>query len=87
MHDDETLITIEEFENSFDAKLAKVALDDAGIESVLLGEDLVNMVTYGVPSITIELQVRQRDVEQALQVLAEREPLEDDEIEDDEIDA
>lgn len=79
MSDDQTLVTIEQFENSFDAELAKVALDDAGIESVLLGGDLVNMVTYGVPSITIELQVRQKDVERARQVLAEKEPLEEDE--------
>lgn len=79
MDNDETLVTIDEFENSFDAKLAKVALDDAGIESVLLGEDLVNMVTYGIPSITIELQVRKRDAERAKQILAERQPLEDDE--------
>ncbi len=87
MHDDQTLVTIEKFENSFDAELAKTALDDAGIESVLLGEDLVGNLTYGVPSIVIELQVRQKDADPARQVLAERQPLEDDEDIDEESDA
>ena len=77
MRDDENLVTVAEYENSFDAELGKLALDNAGIQSVLVGQDLVGNLTYGVPSITIELQVRQRDEKQARTVLDEREPLED----------
>jgi hypothetical protein len=78
MHDDQTLVTIETFENSFDAELGKLALENAGIAAVLVGQDLVGNLTYGVPSIMIELQVREADAVKAKQVLDEKEPLEDD---------
>jgi hypothetical protein len=73
---DEKLVTIAEFESGFDAELAKVTLDNAGIESVVFGGDLVaNMPT--IEPIQIELQVFENDAERAKQVLAEKQPLDD----------
>lgn len=68
---EDSLITIAEFENSFDANLAKMTLEAEGIKSVLLGEHLVANMICGIPSVTIELQVRESDAEQAKQLLAE----------------
>ena len=78
MREDEKLVTIEEFESGFDAELAKVTLENAGIESVVFGEDLVvNMPT--IEPIYIELKVFEKDADQARQVLAEKTPLDGDE--------
>jgi len=71
MRDDEKLVSIAEFEGSFDAELAKLALENAGIESVVFGEDLVTALPH-INAIRVELQVFERDVEKAKQVLAER---------------
>ncbi|MHC4233020.1 MAG: putative signal transducing protein [Planctomycetota bacterium] len=78
MHEDEKLVTIAKFESGFDAELAKVTLENAGIESVVFGEDLVvNMPT--IEPIYIELKVFEKDADRARQVLAEKTPLDDDE--------
>lgn len=83
MHENEKLVTIAEYENGFDAELAKVTLENAGIESVVFGADLVvNMPT--IEPIQIELKVFEKDVERAKQVLAEKEPLEAEESNDQE---
>jgi hypothetical protein len=76
MRDDEKLVTVAEYENSFDAELGKLALDNAEIQSVLVGQNLVGNLTYGEASIMVELQVCEADAERARQVLAEKEPLE-----------
>ena len=75
MRDEEKLVAIAEFEGSFDAELAKLALENAGIESVVFGEDLVTMLPH-INAIHVELRVFDKDVERAKQVLAEKEPLE-----------
>jgi len=81
MREDEKLVTIEEFESGFDAELAKVTLENAGIESVVFGEDLVvNMPT--IQPIYIELQVFEKDVDRAKQLLAEKTPLDSDEVDE-----
>ena len=78
MHEDEKLVTIAKFESGFDAELAKVTLENAGIESVVFGEDLVvNMPT--IEPIYIELKVFEKDADRARQVLAEKTPLDGDE--------
>ena len=78
MREDEKLVTIAKFESGFDAELAKVTLENAGIESVVFGEDLVvNMPT--IEPIYIELKVFEKDADRARQVLAEKTPLDDDE--------
>ena len=78
MHEDEKLVAIQEFESEFDAELAKQVLENAGIKSVVFGEDLVTMLPH-INAIRVELRVFERDVERAKQILAEKEPLEDDE--------
>ena len=78
MRENEKLVTIAKFESGFDAELAKVTLENAGIESVVFGEDLVvNMPT--IEPIYIELKVFEKDADRARQVLAEKTPLEGDE--------
>ena len=78
MREDEKLVTIAKFESGFDAELAKVTLENAGIESVVFGEDLVvNMPT--IEPIYIELEVFEKDADRARQVLAEKTPLDGDE--------
>ena len=78
MRENEKLVTIAKFESGFDAELAKVTLENAGIESVVFGEDLVvNMPT--IEPIYIELKVFEKDADRAKQVLAEKTPLDGDE--------
>jgi hypothetical protein len=78
MRNNEKLVTIAEFESDFDAELAKITLENAGIESVVFGGDLIaNMPT--IEPIHIELQVFEADAERAKEVLAKQEPLEDSE--------
>jgi hypothetical protein len=85
MHDEEKLVTIAEYENGFDAELAKVTLEHAGISAVILGEDISTIKPYSSTPFNVELQVFEKDVEQAKQVLAEKQPLEDsDDIDSDE---
>ena len=76
MHKDEKLVSIAEFEGSFDAELAKLALENAGIQSVVFGGDLLAVLPH-INAIKVELRVFEEDVERARQVLAEMEPLED----------
>ncbi len=71
MRNNEKLVSIAEFEGSFDAELARLALKNAGIEAVVFGEDLVTMLPH-INAIRVELQVFESDVEKAKQVLAER---------------
>ena len=74
MSENDKLVTIAEFENGFDAELAKIALDNASIKSVVFGGHLVvNMPT--IEPIRIELKVFETDVERAKEILAEQEPL------------
>ncbi|MEN8127393.1 MAG: DUF2007 domain-containing protein [Planctomycetota bacterium] len=70
MADDQELVTIEEFENSYEADLAKLALDNAGIKSVILGKDLAANLTYNSAIFNVEIQVMAGDAEKAKQVLA-----------------
>jgi len=76
MHDDEKLVSIAEFESSFDAELAKLSLENEGIESVVFGEDLVTMLPH-INAIKVELRVFEPDAQRAKEVLAKKEPLED----------
>ena len=78
MRDDQKLVPIAEFEGSFDAELAKLALENAGIESVVFGEDLLAVLPH-INAIKVELRVFEEDAERAKQVLAEMEPLDDSE--------
>jgi 4-alpha-glucanotransferase len=78
MRDNEKLISIAEFEGSFDAELAKLALEKEGIESVVFGEDLVTMLPH-INAIRVELRVFDTDADRAKEILAKQEPLQDSE--------
>ncbi|MHC4925753.1 MAG: putative signal transducing protein [Planctomycetota bacterium] len=71
MHEDEKLVTIDEFQGEFDAELAKLTLENAGIEAVVFGEDLVTNLPH-INAIKVELQVFEKDAEKAKQILAEK---------------
>ena len=81
MREDQKLVAIAEFEGSFDAELAKVTLENAGIEAVVFGEDLVTMLPH-INAIKIELRVFEADVERAREILSQQEPLDDGEDEE-----
>ena len=61
-------MVIAKFDNSTDAHLAQMRLDDRGIESVLMGEDAMNMLPFGQITF-IELGVKRGQAEEALRIL------------------
>ncbi len=66
---EDKLVTAGEFENGFEAELAKVRLEEEGIEAIVVGGDLVaNMPTIEV--IKVELQVFEKDAQKAAQIIA-----------------
>ena len=72
MRDKEALVTVAEFENDFDAEIARVALETGGIRAVVLGGDLVaNMPP--IQEVRLQLQVLAGDFEKARQILDEME--------------
>jgi pentatricopeptide repeat protein len=72
MRDKEALVTVAEFENDFDAEIARVALETGGIRAVVLGGDLVaNMPP--LQEVRLRLQVLAGDFEKARQILDEME--------------
>jgi len=79
MRENEKLVTIERFENSFDAELAKLMLDNAGIESVVLGEALGHIYPDTGTSFCVVLQVFESDVDKAKAVLTQKKELGEDE--------
>ena len=72
MREKEALVTVAEFENDFDAEIARVALETGGIRAVVLGGDLVaNMPP--LQEVRLRLQVLAGDAEKAMQILQEME--------------
>ena len=67
----EKLVTIAEFDNLFDADLAKLSLDNADIESVLMGEH-IRVSLYHVFDTYIKLKVFESDAKRAVQLLEEK---------------
>jgi hypothetical protein len=68
MNMEDKLVKIAEYETSFEAELAKSRLEDEGIKAAALGADLVaNMHTIQLAM--VELQVFEKDVEKAMQIL------------------
>ena len=67
----EKLVTIAEFDNLFDADLAKLSLDNADIESVLMGEH-IGVSLYHVFDTYIKLKVFESDAKRAVQLLEEK---------------
>jgi hypothetical protein len=66
------LVTVARFNNSVDAHLAKMRLDENGIESALMGEDSANMLP--IPQVAfIELCVVSEQVDEAIRILNSKE--------------
>ena len=61
------LVTVATFNDSILASLAKQSLDEAGIESILSGQNFANILPVNV--FAIELQVAQSQSQKALDVL------------------
>lgn len=78
MRDEEKLVPVAEFDGGFDAELAKAALQDAGIEAVVFGEDLMPTLP-NIETFRVQVRVFEKDLERAKQVLAEKQPLDDEE--------
>lgn len=68
MKEDQKLVTIAEYDNSMDAELAKLTLDNAGIESVIMGET-VGCSLYHVFDPYVKVQVFEDDADRAKQLL------------------
>jgi len=73
MDDNQKLITVGEFESGFDAELAKMALENAGIRCVITGEDIGAIKPYSSTPFNVELQVFETDAGRAKEILAEQE--------------
>ncbi len=72
MREKEPLVTVAEFENDFDAEIAKLALESAGLKVAVVGGDLMaNMPP--IQEVRLQVQVLAADVEKAKQVLQEME--------------
>ena len=62
------LVTLAAFDTGFEANLAKIALENNGIRSIVVGEDLVTNMPL-IDGIRVELQVFARDVDKARAIL------------------
>ena len=67
----EKLVTVAEFKHASDAELAKLTLEEAGIDSVVMGET-VGCSFYHIVDNYIILQVFERDVKQAIKLLNDK---------------
>jgi hypothetical protein len=64
----ERLVTIAKYTNSMDAHLARIRLEENGIESSIMGEDSANMLP--IPQIVfIELCVASEKADEARKIL------------------
>ncbi|AQT68980.1 hypothetical protein STSP2_02158 [Anaerohalosphaera lusitana] len=77
------LITIAEYENNLDARLAMMWLESNGVKATVTGETL-SVVVPEIGWRRIELQVLESDAEEARKLLEEHEKQRDDEIDGDE---
>jgi hypothetical protein len=76
------LVTIAEFDNSFDAELARVTLENEGIKSSIVGDNLGSVMPYSTTPYTIQLQVFEADSENASEILRQKQPLPEEPEED-----
>ena len=65
---EDTLVTVGEFENGFEAELAKVRLEEEGIEAIVVGGDLL-AVMPAIGVIKVELKVFEKDAQKAAQII------------------
>ncbi len=67
---DDKLITIAEFENPFEAQVAKAALEDNGISAAIMGENVQNLLPAD-GMLNVQLQIFAADEQKALEVLGD----------------
>lgn len=78
MKENQKLVTIAEYDNSMDAELAKMTLENEGIETVIMGEPIGSSL-YPVFDPYVKVQVFEDDADRAKQLLeGEFPPLEED---------
>lgn len=65
---EDKLVTVGEFENGFEAELAKVRLEAEGIEAIVIGGELY-VHRGAIGPIEVELQVFEKDAEKAVQII------------------
>ena len=65
---DDGLVTIAEFENAFEAQVAKAALEDNGISAAIMGETVQNLLPAD-GMLNVQLQVFAADEKKASEVL------------------
>ncbi len=87
-HIEDKLVTIAEFEQDYEAEMARVTLEEAGIESVVLGGTLLaNMPAFSIIRIQIQVfecnVVRAQEVLQAQNDQAQNGQTQDDQAQDD----
>jgi hypothetical protein len=70
MRKNEKLVTISKFRSSFDADFAKLTLDNADIESVVMGAGACVSMYHVFFDQYVELKVFESDAERASQILA-----------------
>ena len=68
------LIKIAEFDNGFDAELAKVTLENEGIQATVFGDNLSAIQPYSFPN-AVELHVLESDAQRAIEILNEKQSL------------
>ncbi len=68
MNMEDKLVKIADYETGFEAELAKSRLEAEGIKAAALGGDLV-AVMHTIEAFRVELQVFEKDVEKAMQIL------------------
>ncbi len=66
---EDKLVTAGEFETGFEAELAKVRLEEEGIDAIVVGGELATN-RGAVGPIAVELQVFERDAQKAAQIIA-----------------
>ncbi|MEJ5260253.1 MAG: DUF2007 domain-containing protein [Anaerohalosphaeraceae bacterium] len=72
----ERLVTVAQYAEPMEADLARIALEEAGIRCVILGEPVAGGL-YPTDLFTVCVQVLESDAERAAAVLNERTPLDD----------
>ena len=65
---DDRLITIAEFENVFEARVAKAALEDNGISAAIMGETIQNLLPAD-GMLNVQLRIFAADGKKASEVL------------------
>ena len=65
---DDRLVTIAEFENPFEAQVAKAALEDNGISAAIMGEKVQNLLPAD-GMLNVQLKVFAADEQKASEVL------------------